>query len=107
MKLATSSEKIQAAKALEEAYLAEKEAEQARAAKEMATAQANEIVQAEIAKRKKEIDAEGEAERIRRIARGNADAIFIEKEAEAKGMLEILNRQAQGKRLMAILRMQF
>jgi flotillin len=96
LKLATSSEKIQAAKALEEAYLAEKEAEQARAAKEMATAQANEIVQAEIAKRKKEIDAEAEAERIRRIARGNADAIFMEKEAEAKGMLEILNRQAQG-----------
>lgn len=96
LKLATSSEKIQAAKALEEAYLAEKEAEQARAAKEMATAQANEIVQAEIAKRKKEIDAEAEAERIRRIARGNADAIFMKKEAEAKGMLEILNRQAQG-----------
>ena len=42
------------------------------------------------------IDAEGEAERIRRIARGNADAIFMEKEAEAKGMLEILNRQAEG-----------
>ncbi|MFK7775650.1 MAG: flotillin family protein [Saprospiraceae bacterium] len=96
LKLATSSEKIQAAKALEESYLAEKEAEQARAAKEMATAQANEIVQAEIAKRKKEIDAEGEAERIRRIARGNADAIYMEKEAEAKGMLEVLNRQAQG-----------
>lgn len=96
LKLATSSEKIQAAKALEESYLAEKEAEQARAAKEMATAQANEIVQAEIAKRKKEIDAEAEAERIRRIARGKADAVYMEKEAEAKGMLEILNRQAQG-----------
>lgn len=96
LKLATSSEKIQAAKALEESYVAEKEAEQARAAKEMATAQANEIVQAEIAKRKKEIDAEAEAERIRRIARGKADAVYMEKEAEAKGMLEILNRQAQG-----------
>ena len=96
LRLAMSSEKIQAAKALEESYLAEKEAEEARAAKEMATAQANEIVQAEIAKRKKEIDAEGEAERIRRIARGNADAIYMEKEAEAKGMLEVLNRQAEG-----------
>jgi flotillin len=96
LKLATSSEKIQAAKALEESYVAEKEAEEARAAKEMATAQANEIVQAEIAKRKKEIDAEAEAERIRRIARGKADAVYMEKEAEAKGMLEILNRQAQG-----------
>ena len=96
LKLATASEKIQAAKALEESYIAEKNAEQARAAKEMATAQANEIVQAEISKQKKEIEAEAEAERIRRIARGNADAIFMEKEAEAKGMLEILNRQAQG-----------
>ena len=96
LKLATASEKIQAAKALEESYLAEKEAEQARAAKEMATAQADEIVQAEIAKRKAEIDAEAEAERIRRIARGKADAVYMEKEAEAKGMLEILNRQAQG-----------
>ncbi|MEM6966141.1 MAG: SPFH domain-containing protein [Bacteroidota bacterium] len=96
LKLATASEKIQAAKALEEAYLAEKEAEEARAAKEMATAQADEIVKAEIAKRKAEIDAEAEAERIRRIAKGNADAIYLEKEAEAKGMLEILNRQAEG-----------
>ena len=96
LKLATASEKIQAAKALEEAYLAEKEAEVARAAKEMATRKANEIVQAEIAKQKAEIDAEAEAERIRRIAKGKADAIFLEKEAEAKGMLEILNRQAEG-----------
>ena len=96
LKIATASEKIQAAKALEESYLAEKEAEQARAAREMATAQANEIVQAEIAKRKAEIDAEAEAERIRRIAKGNADAVYMQKEAEAKGMLEILNRQAEG-----------
>jgi len=96
MKLATASEKIQAAKALEESYVAEKEAEQARAAKELATAEADEIVKAEIAKRKVEIDSEAEAERIRRIAKGNADAIYMQKEAEAKGMLEILNRQAQG-----------
>ena len=96
LKIATSSEKIQAAKALEESYIAEKEAEQARAAREMATAQANEIVQAEIAKRKAEIDAEAEAEKIRRIARGQADAVYMQKEAEAKGMLEILNRQAEG-----------
>ena len=96
LKIAVASEKIQSAKALEESYLAEKEAEQARAAREMATAQANEIVQAEIAKQKAEIDAEAEAERIRRIARGNADAVYMQKEAEAKGMLEVLNRQAEG-----------
>ena len=70
LRLATAAEKIQSAKALEEAYLAEKEAEQARAAKELATREADEIVQAEIAKRKLEIEAEAEAEQTRRLAKG-------------------------------------
>ncbi len=96
LKLAMASEKIQAAKALQEAYLAEKEAEEARAAREMATKQADIIVQAEIAKRQLEIGAEAEAEQIRRIAKGEADAIFLKREAEAKGMYEILSRQADG-----------
>ena len=96
LKLATATEKIQAAKALQEAYLAEKEAEDARAAREMATKQADIIVQAEIAKRQLEISAEAEAEQIRRLAKGEADAIFLKREAEAKGMYEILSRQAEG-----------
>jgi len=96
LKLAMSSEKIQAAKALEEAYKAEESAELARAAKEKATREADAIVQSEIDKRKKEIDAEAEAERIRRIARGEADATLMRKEAEAKGLYEILQKQAQG-----------
>ncbi|MFT5383804.1 MAG: flotillin, partial [Saprospiraceae bacterium] len=96
LRLATTAEQIQKAKGLEEAYLAEKEAEQARAAREMATKQADVIVQAEIAKRKMEIDAEAEAEQTRRLAKGDADAIFMKREAEAKGMYEILSRQAQG-----------
>jgi flotillin len=96
LKLATSSEKIQAANALEEAYKAEESAELARAAKEKATREADAIVQSEIDKRKKEIDAEAEAERIRRIARGEADATLMRKEAEAKGLYEILQKQAQG-----------
>lgn len=96
LKLATSSEKIQAAKALEEAYRAEEEAELARAAKEKATREADAIVQSEIDKRKKEIDAEAEAEKIRRIARGEADATLMRREAEAKGLYEILQKQAQG-----------
>jgi len=58
LRIATAAEKIQAAKALEEAYLAEKEAEQARYAKEQAVQEANVIVSAEIAKRKMELDAE-------------------------------------------------
>jgi flotillin len=96
LKRATAAEKIQAAKALEEAYLAEKEAEQARAIKEKASREADVIVQAEIAKRKAEIDAEAEAEKMRREARGQADAIFAQREAEAKGMYEILHKQAEG-----------
>ncbi len=96
LRLATAAEKIQSAKALEESYLAEKEAEQARAAKEQATREADTIVNAEIDRRKVEIDAEAEAERNRRIAKGEADAIFMMREAEAKGQYEILSRQAQG-----------
>lgn len=96
LKLATSSEKIQAAKALEEAYVAEKEAEEARAKKEMATKQADTIVLAEIEKQKLVIEAEAEAEQIRRLAKGEADAIFLKKEAEAKGIFEVLSKQANG-----------
>lgn len=93
---ATASEKIQAAKALEESYLAEKDAELARAAKEKARQEADEIVNSEIEKRKITIAAEAEAERNRVIARGEADAIFMKKEAEARGMLEILVKQSEG-----------
>ena len=96
LRLATAAEKIQSAKALEEAYLAEKEAEQARAAKELATREADEIVQAEIAKRKLEIEAEAEAEQTRRLAKGEADAIYLKKAAEGKGIYEVLSQQAQG-----------
>jgi flotillin len=96
LRIATAAEKIQSAKALEESYAAEQKAEQARAARELASREADVIVQAEIAKRKVEIDAEAEAERIRRLARGEADATFMRKQAEAKGLYEILQKQAEG-----------
>ncbi len=93
---ATASEKIQAAKALEESYKAEEDAELARAAKERARQEADEIVNAEIEKRKITIAAEAEADRTRVIAKGEADAIFMKKEAEARGLLEILVKQSEG-----------
>lgn len=96
LRRAMASEKIQAAQALEESYEAEKMAELARAAREKASKEADVIVQAEIAKRKAEIDAEAEAERIRRIAKGEADATFLRQEAEARGLYEILQKQATG-----------
>ena len=95
-RLAIASEKIQTAKALEESYRAEEEAERARASREMARQEADAIVNAEIAKRKLEIEAEAEAEQRRRIARGEADAIYAKKEAEARGMYELLSKQAEG-----------
>ncbi|WP_394331574.1 flotillin family protein [Crocinitomix catalasitica] len=95
-RIANASEKVQSAKALEEAYAAEKIAEDARALRKKAEQGADIIVPAEIDKRKIEIDAEAAAERIRRIAKGEADAIFLRKEAEAKGLFEILTKQAEG-----------
>ncbi len=95
-KIANASEKVQAAKSLEEAYAAEQIAEIARAKRKEAEQGADIIVPAQIDKRKIEIDAEAEAEQIRRIAKGEADAIFMKKEAEAKGMYEILTKQALG-----------
>jgi flotillin len=95
-KSANAAEKVQAAKALEEAYAAEKEAENARASRDRATKYADIVIPAEIAKAKVEIDAEAQAENIRRIAKGEADAILMKKQAEANGLFEILTKQAAG-----------
>jgi flotillin len=96
LKKAMSAEKIQAANALESAYAAEQQAEIARALKEKATKEADIIVQAEIAKRRIEINAEAEAEKTRREAKGMADALLLQKMAEAKGLYEVLEKQANG-----------
>ena len=95
-RIAVAAEKVQAAKALEEAYKSERDAEMARAEREKATRQANIVVPAEIEKEKAIIDAEAEAEKIRRKAKGEADAIYAKMDAQARGMLEILTKQAQG-----------
>ncbi|GAA0893898.1 hypothetical protein GCM10009122_35780 [Fulvivirga kasyanovii] len=95
-KIAIAAEKVQAAKALEEAYAAEQEAENARATRDKATQTADIVVPAEIDKQKVEIAAEAEAEMIRRRAKGEADAILFKKQAEAQGLYEILTKQAQG-----------
>lgn len=96
LRRATASEKIQSARALQEAYVAEQEAELARAAREKATQEADILVRAEIEKRRLELEAEAQAEQTRRLAKGEADAIFMKMEAEARGMQEILTKQAMG-----------
>lgn len=90
-RVAIASEKVQTAKALEESYAAEQIAE-----RERSSQLADIIVPAEIDKRKVEIDAEAEAENIRRIAKGQADAILFKAQAEAQGQFEILTKQAAG-----------
>jgi flotillin len=59
---------------------------------------AEEIVQQEIDKNKIEIAAEAEAERVRREAKGVADAIFAKYEAEARGVQKLLSAKADGYR---------
>ncbi|MBK7341893.1 MAG: flotillin family protein [Saprospiraceae bacterium] len=96
LRQATAAEKIASARSLEEAYAAEQRAEEARAKREKATREADTIVQAEIARRQKEILAEAEAEQTRRLAKGEADALYLMKEAEARGLFEVLEKQALG-----------
>lgn len=93
---AIAAEKVQSAKALEESYAAEKDAEIARAERERSSQMADVVVPAEIDKKKVEIDAEAEAEMIRRKAKGEADAILFKAQAEAKGIFEVLTKQAEG-----------
>ena len=96
LKKAIAAEKVQAAKALEEAYLAEKRSEDARAERDRATQNATIVVAADIQKQKLIIEAQAQAEQVREKAKGEADAIFAKLEAEARGMYEILTKQAEG-----------
>lgn len=98
LRVATAAEAVQNAKAKEEAYIAQREAEQTRAELERATQQADVIVKAQIAKEQAQIAAEAEAEVMRRKAKGEADAIFAKMEAQANGTREILQKQAEGLR---------
>lgn len=95
-RIAVAAEKVQAAKALEEAYKSERDAEMARAEREEATRKANVVVPAQIDKEKAIIEAEAEAEQIRRKAKGEADAIYAKMDAQARGILEVLTKQASG-----------
>ncbi|MBI5014021.1 MAG: flotillin family protein [Deltaproteobacteria bacterium] len=90
------------AAALQQGEVARREAEveiqkaQYRAEQERLTA--DEVVRKEIEKRKIEISAEAEAERLRREATGQADAILLRYEAEAKGLRQVLDAKAAGYR---------
>jgi len=92
----TAAQNVQEAKAQEESFKAQKVAEEARAEKDKAKQYADVVVPAQIAKEKVETEAEAEAQRIRRIAKGDADAIYAKLEAEARGIREKMEAQADG-----------
>ena len=75
---------------------AEAEIAKAKYEEEEQTLRASEIARETIAKQQVEIAAEAEAERQRRIARGEADAILAKYEAEAEGVQKVLEAKAQG-----------
>lgn len=75
---------------------AQAEIQKAQALAETERLNAAEVVRQEIERRKVEIAAEAEAERIRRHARGEADAILLRYEAEARGLRQVLESKAAG-----------
>lgn len=86
---------VAVAKAEEAILVAEREQELARLSKERLAPQ-------EIEKKRVEVEAEAAAERARREARGNADAILSKYEAEAEGVRKVLESKAEGyRRLLA------
>lgn len=93
---ATAAEKVAQAKVLEEAYVAEQRAEQQRAERERSTQFANIVVPAEIAKARQIVEADAEAERLRRIQQGMSDAVRAERQAEADGIKLVQLAEAEG-----------
>ena len=75
---------------------AEAEIAKAKYDEEEQSLRASEIARETIAKQQVEIAAEAEAERQRRLARGEADAILAKYEAEAEGVKQVLEAKAQG-----------
>jgi len=82
---------VASAKAVEAIMIAEREQELARLAK-------TELAPQEIEKKRIEIAAEAEAEKLRREAKGHADAILAKYIAEAEGIQKVLEAKAEGYR---------
>lgn len=95
-KKAIAAERVQAADAARESYIAEEAAEKQRAERDRASQKADTIIPAQIAKERIEIEAEAAAEKLRREAKGKGDATFNEMEGEARGINEILEKRAAG-----------
>ena len=76
--------------------VAEAEIQKAQYKAELERLNAAEVAQQEVEKRKVEIAAEAEAERIRRVAKGEADGVLLKYQAEAEGLRGLLEGKATG-----------
>ena len=81
------------ATAAKDVLVAEKDQELARLEKEV-------IAKQMIERKQVEIDAEAEAERLRRVAQGEADAVLAKYTAEAEGVRKVLDAKAAGYKQM-------
>ncbi len=95
-KLGDVAEKVRAAEASEEAYKAQKIAEEARRTMESARQTAEKIVPAEIAKNEVILQAQAEAEKQKQAGIGEGNAIRARMEGEAAGKLAVMRAEAQG-----------
>jgi flotillin len=95
-KLADIAQNVAKAETKERTYLAEQKAEKGRAERDKMTLYANTVVPAEIQKNKAIVEAEAEAEQIMKIAKADADAKLMQKDAEAKGIEAVFKGQADG-----------
>lgn len=91
-----AAQKVAEARALQEGYKAQQEAELARAAREKAQQQADQIVKAEIDKEKMRIDAEAKAAQTKIVQEGQSAAYVIQKDAEAEGVRRVAEGEAAG-----------
>ena len=93
---AVTAERVTQARAAEESFAAEGQAEQARASRDKASQEADIVVPAEVERERVRTLAEAEADRIRLVKGGEADGQRLLMEAEALGLLALLTRRAEG-----------
>jgi flotillin len=93
-----AAQKVAEARALQESYKAQQEAELARAAREKAQQQADQIVKAEVEKERIRIDSEAKAAQARILQEGQAAAYLIQKQAEADAIKRVAEGEADGTR---------
>jgi flotillin len=91
-----AAQKVAEARALQEGYKAQQEAELVRAAREKAQQQADQIVKAEIDKERIRIDSEAKAAQTKIIQEGQSAAYVIQKNAEGEGARRLAEGEAAG-----------